>query len=140
MPIQANQKLPPTLKNGPIEIPCYQVPLANQPPQVSPNESLHKYGFLFPPLYNSVLVEGTSEVQAFQQTSSNTLIKTYQRNYRNHKALTSSVPPNNFSTPLHPNVNNNPEPLRDSPEYRQLTSSQGDRGQSSMMNSSQSDK
>ena len=118
MPKQANHKFPSTLANGLVEMPHYQVPPENQPLPVSPNESLHKDGFFFPPLHNSVLVEGTSEVQAFQQTSSNALIRTYQRNYRNHEPLTSSIPLNNFLTPLHPNASNNPIPIRDSPKYQ----------------------
>ena len=140
MPMQANHKFPPALANCLVEKPWYQVPPENQPPLVSPNESLHKDGFFFPPLHNNVLVEGTSEVQDFQQTSSNALIRKYQRNYRNHEPLTSSIPQNKFLTPLQPNVSNNPSPLRDSPKCQQPTNSQGDRGQSSMMHSSQSEK
>ena len=62
MPIQANQKFPLGSENGPVEMPRYQGLPKNQPPPVSPNEPLQKDGYLFPPLYNSVLVEGTSEV------------------------------------------------------------------------------
>jgi hypothetical protein len=74
--------------------------------------------FSFPPLGDAVLVQGTGRNQTFQQPASNA--RFYQRNNkRNDGPFTSSIPPNNFNTPPHPNASNVPNPPRDAPEYRQ---------------------
>lgn len=78
---QPNQRFPPASTNGPVKVPQYQVGSETQIPS---NQSSTINGYSFPPLYNCVLVEGTREVQAFQQTSGNPL-KVYQRNTRQNE-------------------------------------------------------
>lgn len=75
-------------------------------------------GYSFSPLYDSVLVKGTREVQAFQQTSGNQS-RVYQRNTQYNEPLITNIPPNNFQSPPNPNATNAPVPLKDSLEYRQ---------------------
>ena len=105
-------RFPPESANGPVS------EVINQ------NEYNNESDFSFSPLEDTVLVQGTGGNQTFQQPASNA--RFYQRNNRrNDGPFTSSIPPNNFNTPPHPNASNVPNASRDAPEYRQSNHSSG---------------
>lgn len=66
-----NGRFLPESANGP------KVPLDSQFPHTSTNGPVEDSDYIFPSLNNGVLVEGTTEVQAFQQSSRNSRSKIY---------------------------------------------------------------
>lgn len=93
-----NGRFPPESANGPM------VPPGSQFPPTSANKATKDSEYYFPPLNNSVLIEEIKEV--FHQSLGGVGLRVYQRNKRNQEPMTTSIPPNNFSTPPDPKASN----------------------------------